>query len=97
MKFKLDENLSPTLAEIFIAVSHDAHSVVAQLRGGQSDDRVIDDCVREGRALRTLDLDFANPIRFDPRPTAGVAVLRLSRNPAPTELAASVSMLLSGL
>ena len=30
MKFKRDENLSPSLAELFTATGHDAHSVVQQ-------------------------------------------------------------------
>ena len=55
MKFKLDENLSPSLAALFAASGHDAHSVVEQALGGQPDDRIIDTCSREQRALVTLD------------------------------------------
>jgi predicted nuclease of predicted toxin-antitoxin system len=33
----------------------------------------------EGRTLVTLDLDFANPLRFSPHDTAGVVVLRVPR------------------
>ena len=60
MKFKLDENLSPSLLAMFAATGHDAHSVVQQALGGQPDERVIDVCRREGRVLITLDLDFSN-------------------------------------
>jgi uncharacterized protein (DUF433 family) len=56
VKFKLDENLSPSLAVLFAAAAHDAHSVVQQALGGQPDERVLDVCVREKRALVTLDL-----------------------------------------
>lgn len=56
MKFKLDENLSPSLAAVFAAAGHDAHSVVEQALGGQPDERVIDVCRRERRMLITLDL-----------------------------------------
>ncbi len=51
MKFELDENLSPTLAKDFESSGHEAHSIVAQSLGGQSDDRVIEVCLREQRAL----------------------------------------------
>ena len=51
----------------------------------------------EGRVLVTLDLDFSNPLVFDPRTTSGVAVLRLSRSPVPSELADAVALLLVAL
>jgi hypothetical protein len=34
VNFKLDENLSPTLAAGFLAAGHDAHSVLEQALGG---------------------------------------------------------------
>jgi predicted nuclease of predicted toxin-antitoxin system len=78
VKFKLDENLSPSLAILFAASGHDAHSVVQQALGGQSDDRVIDVCNREQRALVTLDLGFSNILSYPPAAFAGIIVLRLS-------------------
>jgi hypothetical protein len=35
VKFKLDENLSPSLAKLFAAEGHDAHSVTEELLNGQ--------------------------------------------------------------
>ena len=78
MKFKLDENLSASLAQVFSAAGHDAHSVVQQALGGQPDPRVIDVCKREGRALVTLDLDFSNIQAYPPSAFAGIVVLRLA-------------------
>lgn len=78
MKFKLDENLSPTHAGLFVALGYDAHSVVEQALGGQPDDRVIDVCAREGRTLVTLDLDFANIHAYPPSKFSGIVVLRLA-------------------
>lgn len=78
MKFKLDENLSPALASLFVAAGHDAHSVVEQALGGQADERVIDVCARERRALVTLDLDFSNIYAYPPSKFAGIVVLRLA-------------------
>ena len=77
MKFKLDENLSPLLTPLFASAGHEAHSVVDQSLGGQSDERVIDVCSREQRALVTLDMDFANIQTYPPARYAGIAVLRI--------------------
>jgi predicted nuclease of predicted toxin-antitoxin system len=66
VKFKLDENLSPSLSALFAAAGHEAHSVVQQALGGQPDERVIDVCGREHRALVTLDLDFSNILTRPP-------------------------------
>ena len=78
MKFKLDENLSPSLATLFVTAGHDAHSVVQQALGGQPDERVIDVCRREQRTLVTLDLDFSNILAYPPTEFAGIVVLRLA-------------------
>ena len=40
---------------------------------------VIEACRREGRALVTLDLDFANPLDYRPSEYTGIAVLRCPR------------------
>jgi predicted nuclease of predicted toxin-antitoxin system len=70
VKFKLDENLSPSLAALFAADGHEAHSVVQQALGGQPDERVIDVCRREQRALITL--------AYPPAKFTGIVVLRLA-------------------
>ena len=93
MKFKLDENLSPSLAAIFDAAGHDAHSVVQQALGGQPDERVIDVCSREQRALITLDLDFSNILAYPPAKYPGIVVLRLA-NQAHTTVEAAVRRML---
>lgn len=78
MKFKLDENLSPSLATLFVNSGHDARSAVQQALGGQPDERVIDVCRREQRTLVTLDLDFSNILAYPPTEFAGIVVLRLA-------------------
>ena len=50
-----------------------------------------------GWELVTLDLDFANPLTFDPRTASGVAVFRLSRSPAPCEISAAIETFLAAL
>jgi predicted nuclease of predicted toxin-antitoxin system len=83
VKFKLDENLSPSLAKLFTAAGHDAHSIVAQNLSGQPDEIVIDVCSREQRALITFDLDFSNILAYPPQRYAGIAVLRLATQAHP--------------
>jgi predicted nuclease of predicted toxin-antitoxin system len=78
VKFKLDENLSPSLAALFSTAGHDAHSVVQQSLGGQPDERVIEVCRRESRVLVTLDLDFSNILAYPPANFTGIVVLRLA-------------------
>lgn len=78
MKFKLDENLSPSLATVFADAGHDAHSVVEQALSGKPDQRVIEVCQHEQRALVTFDLDFSNILTYPPDHYSGIIVLRLS-------------------
>ena len=97
MKFKLDENLGKSAVLAFEANGHDTSSIHRQKMEGADDLHVFDICRAEGRTLITLDLDFANPLTFDPRNSAGVAVLRLSRNPSPSGLLEAIHKLLDAL
>lgn len=97
MKFKLDENLGASAVRAFEDAGHNTSSVHRQNLAGADDSRVFQICRDEQRILVTLDLDFANPLTFDPRTNAGVAVLRLSRSPAPSEALAAITTLLSSL
>lgn len=54
-------------------------------------------CIAEQRALVTLDLDFANPVRLPPGVHAGIAVLRLPKRPVPDDLHALVISLIEAL
>ena len=83
MRFKLDENLSPTLASGFISAGHEAHSALEQALGGAADPRILEVCQLEGRALVTLDLDFANIQRYPPGRYSGIMVL--GSVPRPTD------------
>ena len=47
--------------------------------------------------LVTIDLDFANPLRFPPAATAGIAVLRVRDRPDRGGLDAVVPQLITGL
>jgi Domain of unknown function (DUF5615) len=58
---------------------------------------VLAAAVRERRALVTLDLDFANPLRFPPAETTGIAVLRVREAPGRGDLDIVVDRLVIAL
>ncbi len=76
MKFKLDENLGSRSAHLFTEAGHDVETVLKEGLSGASDDLIFEVCIRENRCLLSLDLDFADVVRFPPHKTAGMAVLR---------------------
>ena len=58
---------------------------------------MIDVCHREERCLVTLDLDFSNPLLFDPFRYSGIAVLRLPKKPAYEDLLDALKTFLASL
>ncbi len=82
MKFKLDENFGERTQQIFQDAGHDVQTVRQEALQGTSDQHLYTACSEEQRCLVTLDLDFANVIRFPPERTAGIVVIRLPCNPS---------------
>lgn len=82
MKFKLDENLGTRTQHIFRAAGHDVQTVRDEGLQGSSDQRLHEVSCAEQRCLVTLDLDFADVIRFPPSQTNGIVVIRVPRNPS---------------
>ena len=64
MRFKLDENLSRSVAELFRAAGHDATTVRDEGLQGASDETVFEVSVREKRAIGTLDRGLGQVLRF---------------------------------
>lgn len=82
MKFKLDENLPISTADVFNHAGHDVLSVNDQNLSGASDALVAQICREEGRILVTLDLDFADIRAYPPEQHSGMIVLRLQHQDA---------------
>ncbi len=78
MRFKLDENLPVDLVDIFRAAGHDAVTALDQDPGGARDSTLASVCRREGRAIVTLDSDFADIRTYPPDAYSGLVVFRPS-------------------
>lgn len=97
MRVKLDENLGRRAAEAFRVAGHDVATVLEQRLTSATDQQIFDVCVSERRLLVSLDIDFANPLRFNPQKAAGVAVLRVHSEPTRHQLDEVVRTLLGAL
>jgi hypothetical protein len=58
---------------------------------------VIDVCRVEQRRLVTLDLDFSNPLQYNPANYSGIAVLRLPKRPSRQDLLDVIVILINAL
>ena len=79
MKFKVDANLPIEVAQRLQEAGHDAVTVLDQQLGGADDAKLARVCQEEGRAIITLDLDFADIRAYPPNEYAGLIVLRLEQ------------------
>jgi predicted nuclease of predicted toxin-antitoxin system len=86
MRFKIDENLHESAAELLRQHGHDAVSVYAQNLRGHDDRDIAAVCRMEQRVLITQDLDFGNILAYPPENYAGIIVLRLRNQSRPVVL-----------
>jgi len=97
MRIKIDENLGATPASVFREAGHDISTAKEQGMSGAKDRDLIAVCKSERRCLVTLDLDFANPLIFNPADYDGIAVLRLPGRPSQEDLIDLCQTLAAGL
>jgi len=97
VKVKIDENLGRGVAELFRRAGVAVSTVPEEGLSGAGDEAVIEVCRAEDRALVTLDLDFANPLRFPPQRYAGIVVLRNPPGGGRDELEALVGQAIAAL
>jgi predicted nuclease of predicted toxin-antitoxin system len=77
LRIKLDENIGRAGAELLRQAGHDVATVRDQELSGSADEILFEVCVKERRALVTLDRDFGQVPRFPPKGSAGIVVLEL--------------------
>jgi predicted nuclease of predicted toxin-antitoxin system len=88
MRFKVDENLPESAADVLRRAGHDAETVRQEGLSGCRDADLYARAVAEGRALVTLDLDFADIRTYPPGSGPGVVVVRLRSQAVPSILGA---------
>ena len=97
MRLKLDENLGQRGAFLLRRAGHDVVTVFDQGLQSTFDPDLIEVCRTEDRCLVTLDLDFSNPLRFNPEDYAGIVVLRLPARATPQNLLDAFETLIGAL
>jgi predicted nuclease of predicted toxin-antitoxin system len=76
---KIDEHLPIEFAGVLAEAGHDAATVIDEGHKGSKDPPLLERCVQEGRALMTLDLDFADVRSYPPGQYPGLIVFRVRR------------------
>ena len=97
MNFKLDENLGTHTQNIFREAGHQVRTVFDQNLSEAADTELYKVCSEEKMCLVTLGLDFSDVIRFPPKDSSGIVVIRVPRNPSLSLLERLVSEFLQTL
>jgi len=96
-RLKLDENLGAAATAALERSGFDVSTVLRQKLEGTSDENLFAVCRSEGRCLVTLDLDFANPLRFPVENSPGICVLRYAPLSAHSTILAAIATLATAL
>ena len=93
MKAKLDANLGRRGRAVLVEAGYDVATASEESLASAADATLIAACRAEGRALVTLDTDFANPLAYPPRDYAGIVVLRMPPRATVADLEATLRAL----
>lgn len=94
MKLKLDANLGTRGRRLLVGAGHDVSTAEVQDLALASDETLIAVCAAEGRALVTLDTDFANAMRYPPARYGGIVVVRATPRATASDIEAALGSLL---
>ena len=97
MKLKLDQNLGGRGRDLFEAAGHEVCTARMQGLEVAAEEVIWQRTLAEGRILVTLDLDFADTLRFPPAGHPGVAVLRVPEHRGSGLLPATMKTLVQAL
>lgn len=85
MRFLVDENTGPTVAEWLHEQGHDVFSVYEMARG-MDDDHVVEKAFTENCILITNDKDFGEQVYREQKPHHGIVLLRLEDERAASKI-----------
>ena len=97
MRFKLDENFPRRAVQPLEQAGHEILTVTEEDLAAADDRTVIAAARAEGRCLITLDLEFGNPLLFNPTRYAGIVVVRLPPRSSLQDLVQGMETLVRGL
>jgi predicted nuclease of predicted toxin-antitoxin system len=97
VKIKLDVNLGTRGADLLRQRGCDVVTAGQQGMERASDEDLLTACTTEGRALISLDTDFANPLRHPPLRYAGIVVLRTPPRTTTVDVEDALQALLSAV
>ncbi|MCI0554483.1 MAG: DUF5615 family PIN-like protein [Anaerolineae bacterium] len=83
MRFKIDENLPVEVSDSLQQAGHNAETVHSEQLAGINDQHLSEVCQKEGRALITLDVGFADIRTYPPEDFHGLIVIRSKRQDKP--------------
>lgn len=97
MRIKLDENFGTRAADLLRSAGHDVETVPAEGLCQATDRELAATCCREERCLVSLDLDFGNPLLFNPADHKGLVVVRLRAQTEAADIDRALRVLIEAL
>jgi predicted nuclease of predicted toxin-antitoxin system len=93
VRVKLDENLPRSAGPILAAAGHDVDSVEDEGLAGADDPTVSAAATADGRLVITFDRGFGDIQRYPPGSHAGILVLRIDDQSAPSVVGALTELI----